>query len=154
MHRKSIDNEVLAKKPGQNIKNGYSLNPHNEHTAILMLVANEKIRNYMLQLCSENDYDCFAASDPEDLVTAIKELGSAIAFVDYEAVDTYGARIYSRINATGTGCNVILLSDKDHKNLIKEAMELGAYACILTPYPEWEVRTMIRNILAKKKLKR
>lgn len=129
------------------------MNPHHENTVILLLVANEEIRNYMLRLCSENNYDCFIASDPDELVTAIKKLRSTIAFVDYEAVNIYGARIYSRINTTGTGCKVIFLSDKDHKNLIKEAMELGAYACILAPYAEWEVLTMIRNILAKKKLR-
>ena len=127
------------------------MNPHHENTAILLLVANKEIRNYMLRLCSENNYDCFIASDPDELVAEIKKLESTIVFVDYEAVNIYGARIYSKINVACTGCNVILLSDKNHKNLIKEAMELGAYACILAPYAEWEVRTMIRNILAKKK---
>jgi DNA-binding NtrC family response regulator len=129
------------------------LNPHNEHTVILLLVANEETRNYMLRLCSENNYDCFIASDPDELAAVIKKLDNTIAFVDYEAVNIYGARIYSRINAIGTGCEVIFLSDKNHKHLIKEAMELGAYACILAPYAEWEVRTMIRNIFAKKKLR-
>jgi len=153
MHWKLIDHEVWLKKLNRNVKNGHTLNPHYENTVVLLLVANEEIRNYMLRLCSENQYDYYIASDPGKLVTVIKEMDSPILFVDYEAVNTYGARIYSRINATGTGCNVILLSDKDHKNLIKEAMELGAYACILAPYPEWEVLTMIRNILAKKKLR-
>ena len=35
--------------------------------------------------------------------------------------------------------------------LIKEAMKLSVYACILAPFKEWEVLTMIRNIFAKKK---
>jgi DNA-binding NtrC family response regulator len=38
-------------------------------------------------------------------------------------------------------------------NLV-EAMELGAYASILAPYEEWEVLTIIRNILTGKKKKR
>jgi hypothetical protein len=29
-------------------------------------------------------------------------------------------------------------------------MELNVYACILAPFKEWEVLTMIRNILAKR----
>ena len=144
----------MDKKPDRNIKNGQPLNPHHENTIILLLVANKEIRNHMHRLCSENNYDCVIASDPDELVEKIKKTGSIIAFVDYKAINIYGARIYSRIHAIGTDCNVILLSDKNHKHLIKEAMELGAYACILAPYPEWEVRTMIRNILAKKKLRR
>ena len=56
------------------------------------------------------------------------------------------------INVACPGCNAILLCDQDHRVLIKEAVELGVYACILAPYEEWEVLTMIRNIIAKKKL--
>ena len=73
--------------------------------------------------------------------------------IDYEVVKSYGARIYSRINVACLGCNVILLCDQDHRDLIKEAVEHGVYACILAPYEEWEVLTMIRNIVAKKKLR-
>ena len=36
------------------------------------------------------------------------------------------------------------------ETLSKEAMELSVYACILAPFKEWEVLTMIRNILAKR----
>jgi len=50
------------------------------------------------------------------------------------------------------GCNAILLCDQDHRDFIKDTVEHGVYACILTPYDEWEVLTMIRNIIAKKKL--
>ncbi len=49
--------------------------------------------------------------------------------------------------------NAIMLCDQDHRDLIKEAVEHEVYACILAPYEEWEVLTMIRNIIAKKKLK-
>ena len=153
VHWKS-GNAAWVKKLNRKITNGQPLNPHHENTIILLLVANKEIQKYMLRLCGENNYGCVIASDPDELVEKIKKTNSIIAFVDYKAVNIYGARIYSRINAAGTGCNVILLSDRDHKNLIKEAMELGAYACILAPYPEWEVRTMIRNVLAKKRLRR
>ena len=78
-------------------------------------------------------------------------MSSAIVFVDHEVVNSYGAKIYSRINVACSGCDVILLCDQAHRDLIKEAMELSVYACILAPFKEWEVLTMIRNILAKKK---
>jgi AmiR/NasT family two-component response regulator len=77
----------------------------------------------------------------------------AIVMVDYEVVTSYGARIYSRINVACSGCKCIMFCDQDHRDLIKEAVEHEVYACILAPYEEWEVLTMIRNIIAKKKLK-
>ena len=72
--------------------------------------------------------------------------------IDYEVVKSYGVRIYSRINVACPGCNAILLCDQDHRDFIKEAVEHGVYACILAPYEEWEVLTMIRNLIAKEKL--
>jgi len=45
---------------------------------------------------------------------------------------------------------VVISHGKDHGNLIKEAVEYGVHACILACYEEWEVLTMIRNIIAKK----
>ena len=76
----------------------------------------------------------------------------AIVIMDYEVVTSYGRRIYSRINVACPGCKCIMLCDQDHRDLIKEAVEHGVYACILAPYEEWEVLTMIRNIIAKNKL--
>ena len=129
------------------------LNAHNEHTVILMLLANDEIHRYMLSLCRKNNYKYLVAINPEELVQTITKQENAIVFVDYETVKIYGARIYSRVKVVCSECSIILLSNQDHQKLIKEAMELGAYACIMSPYEEWEVLTMIRNILAKKKLK-
>ncbi len=130
------------------------MNAHNEHTVILLLSANEKIRRYILNLCRENNYKYLVANNPEALVKTIKKQEGAIVFVDYEAIKICGTGIFSRVKVACPGCNTILLSDQDHQRLIKEAMELGVYACIMSPYEEWEVLTMIRNILAKKKLKK
>ena len=90
-------------------------------------------------------------ADLEELVSKTKEMRSVIVFVDHEAVNTYGARMYSRINVACPECSVILLCDQANREIIKEAMELGAYASILAPYEEWEVLTLIRNILTVKK---
>ena len=93
-------------------------------------------------------------ADLEELVKETKRMRSSIVFIDYGVVNTYGARMYSRINVACSECSVILLCDQAHRDLIKEAMELGAYACILSPFEEWEVLTMIRNILTGKKKRR
>jgi len=127
------------------------MNGYRKQIPIILLIADEKIRNYIIGLHKSNSYKSLVVADPERLVQDIKKLGSAIIFMDYKAVSIYGTRIYSRINVSCPGCNTILLCDQDHRDLIKEAMDLGAYACILSPYQEWEVLTIIRNILAKKK---
>ena len=129
------------------------MNGHTNKIPILVLIANEKLRNYILELCKRNNLHPLIGADLEELIKKSKTRQSGIVMMDYEVVKSYGARIYSRINVACPGCNAILLCDQDHRDLIKEAVEHGVYACILAPYEEWEVLTMIRNIIAKKKLR-
>ena len=121
---------------------------------ILILAANEDIRNHVLEVCEKNNYHAAVVTDLEELVRHTKRPRSVIVLLDYETVNTYGARIYSRLNVSCPACSVILLCDQANRELIREAMELGAYASILAPYEEWEVLTMIRNILTGKKKRR
>ena len=128
------------------------MNGYTKHIPILVLIANKKVRNYVMGLCKRNNLNPLIGADFEELIKKIKKLRSAIVIMDYEVVNTYGVRIYSRINVACPGCNAILLCDQKHRGLIQQAVELGVYACILAPYEEWEVLTMIRNIIAKNKL--
>jgi DNA-binding NtrC family response regulator len=130
------------------------VNGYTKQIPILALIANKKIRSHVINLCKRNNLNSLIGADLEELVKMIKKMRSAIVIMDFEVVNTYGVRIYSRINVACPGCNAILLCDKDHRGLIQQAVELGVYACILAPYEEWEVLTMIRNIIAKNKLKK
>lgn len=127
-----------------------TLNTNNKQTVIVILIANEDIFHYIIELCKNNNYYPIITANPEELIKKIRGMSSAIVFVDHEVVNRYGAKIYSRINVTCSDCDVILLCDQSHRDIIKEAMELNAYACILAPFKEWEVLIMIRNILAKR----
>jgi DNA-binding NtrC family response regulator len=129
------------------------LNGYTKKIPILLLIANDKVRSYVSGLCKRNNFDPLIGADLEELIERFKTRHSAVIIMDFEVVKSYGARIYSRINVACPGCNAILLCDQDHRDLIKEAVEHGVYACILSPYEEWEVLTMIRNIIAKNKLK-
>ena len=128
------------------------MNGYTKQIPILVLIANENIRSCVLELCKRNNHQPLIGADLEELIERFKTRHSGIVMLDYEVVKSYGARIYSRINVACPGCNVILFCDQDHRDLIKEAVEHGVYACILAPYEEWEVLTMIRNIIAKKKM--
>ena len=128
------------------------MNGYTKQIPILVLITNESIRSYVIDLCKRNNLHPLISADLEELVKKIKKMRGAIVIMDYEVVNSYGRRIYSRINVACPGCKAIMLCDQDHRDLIKEAVEHGVYACILAPYEEWEVLTMIRNIIAKNKL--
>ena len=128
------------------------MNGHTQKVPIFVLISNERLKRYIIDLCKRNNLRPFTGADLEELVKKIKKRPGAVIVMDYEVVNAYGARIYSRINVACPGCNLLLLCDQNHRDLIKEAVEHDVYACILPPYEEWEVLTMIRNIIAKEKL--
>ena len=140
--------------PGRSLKSFGTLSAQEKKPNIFILAANEDIRNHILEVCEKNYYHPAVAIDLENLVRQTKRPRSVIVLLDYEMVNTYGARIYSRINVACPECSVILLCDQANREFIKEAMELGAYASILAPYEEWEVLTMIRNIITGRKRRR
>lgn len=129
------------------------MNGYTKQIPILVLITNEKIRSYIIEICKRNNLHPLISVGFEELVKKIKKMHSAIVMIDCEVVTSYGARIYSIINVACPGCKCIMLCDQDHRDFIKEAVEHGVYACILAPYEEWEVLTMIRNVIAKKKLR-
>jgi DNA-binding NtrC family response regulator len=139
---------------GRSSKSFGTLSAQEKKPNIFILAANDGVRNHVLEICEKNNYHPAVATDLEQLVRQTKRPRSVIVLLDYETVNTYGARIYSRLNVACPECSVILLCDQTNRELIKEAMELGAYASILAPYEEWEVLTMIRNILTGKKKRR
>jgi len=128
------------------------VNGYTKQIPILVLITNEKIRSYIIEICKRNKLRPLISVGFEELVKKIKKMHSAIVMVDYEVVTSYGRRIYSIINVACPGCKCIMLCDQDHRDFIKEAVEHGVYACILAPYEEWEVLTMIRSIITKNKL--
>ena len=124
------------------------------HIVFHLLVSNEKIRNYMVELLQRNRYRPKVRAGLVELLNALKGGGDAIVFLDSEAVAIYGVSIYAKIKADVPDKRIILLCDQAHRDLIKEAMQHGSYGSILEPYAEWEVLTIVRHILSDIRPKR
>ncbi len=117
---------------------------------LLVLVSREEIRNHILSLLQRNEYSPIPMAVPEELVQSLRGRNEAIVFLDVETLRIHGASLYSKLKAACAGCKIILLCDQAKRDMIRPAMEQGAYGGILEPYAEWEVLTMVRHILADK----
>jgi len=121
----------------------------NNPTPILLLVCNSQTQSYLSSLLTEYNYSPLLMKDPEELLHSLKERQSAIILVDCCAVTYFGTRILSKIRVSCPLSRVIFLCNKDHlcdklhRELIKEVMNIGVYACILAPYKEWEILSMV-----------
>ena len=119
----------------------------NQDDLFSVLALNEEVRQHILDMLRKNDYTSVGFANLDDLINSLKGKKNALIFVDSEAVMAYGAWIVSRIKTACRECRLILFCSRDHRNLVRRVMELGAYGCIVEPYPEWEFLTMIRPIL-------
>lgn len=123
----------------------------NKPTPILLLVGNSQTRDYLSRLLAENNYFPLLMTDPEELLYSLKDKQFATILIDCRAVTSYGTRILSKIKVSCRLCRIIIFCDKQHlcdklhRELIKEILNIGVYACILAPYKEWEVLSMFSH---------
>lgn len=119
-----------------------------KETPLFFLIFREHTRKVLTELLSEHLYHPVVLMDPDDLVAALKGLERATVFLDCEAILRYGPGLYSRIKVASPGSRIILLCHKEHqehREIIRQAMEIGVYACLLAPVEDWEVLAMVRH---------
>jgi len=115
---------------------------------LFLLVADTQPREFLLNFLESQGYAPRVLGHPGELVKALKRTPQATVFVDCLIVGTYGPGLYAKLKVACPGCRIVLLCDKrhhDHRDLVKEAMDLGIYACLLAPFAEWEILAMVRQ---------
>jgi DNA-binding NtrC family response regulator len=122
-------------------------------TPISLLVLNSVIRQHLLDILERNHFKTVVISTPGELTAELKTRTCPVIFIDWEAETQYGPAIIMNIKTACQEGGIIFLYDKDHRNLIREVMHLGVYGCVLAPYDEWEILTMVKHLLTKKTLK-
>lgn len=119
-----------------------------EQIPILLLTSNQEIHRHLRDLLDKNKYEAVSVSGLDELIDKLKPMKDVIVLLDAETISIYGLGIYSRIRSVSPGCRMILLCRQAHRDFIKEAMALGVYGCIVEPFAEWEVLTMLKHILS------
>ncbi len=134
-----LEPEISGKNPAEGQK----------RPPILLFVGNIQTQVSLCTLLSENNYSPLSVKDPEELLDLLKEKHFAIILIDCSAITLYGPRILFKIKVACQACRIIIFCDKahlcekPHRELIKDILKIGVYACILAPYKEWEVLSML-----------
>lgn len=121
----------------------------NKSAPILLLISDPVTRDHLQTLLEENQFTPQLMADQDELLRVLKKNQFAIVLIDCGSVNIYGTRIISRIKVVGRHGRIIMFCDKahlgdnQHRELIKEILKIGVYACILSPYKEWEVLYMV-----------
>jgi DNA-binding NtrC family response regulator len=115
---------------------------------LFLLVADSQPREFLVNFLEAQGYAPRVLEHPGEMVKTLKRTQQATVFVDCLIVGTYGPGLYAKIKVACPGSRIVLLCDKshhEHRDLVKEAMELGIYACLLAPFAEWEILAMVRQ---------
>jgi DNA-binding NtrC family response regulator len=120
--------------------------PVRDRPAVAILVAHEPVRKALQELLQENGYSASVVANPQQVIRLLRQKKCATVFVDCEALKSHGTGVCSKFKVACQYCRVVLLCDKSfagNRQIIKEAMDIGIYACLLPPYKDWEVLTMV-----------
>ncbi|MGA2939377.1 MAG: hypothetical protein ABSF52_20085 [Syntrophobacteraceae bacterium] len=117
-----------------------------------VLVLNDEVRCHIVNLLRKNEHFSVGIVSLDELINPSKRVSNTIILIDCEGVIAYGVTVISKLKTTCQECKLILLCSQPHRSMIKRVMELGAYGCIIEPYREWELLTMVRLILSGQKI--
>ncbi|MEW6660076.1 MAG: hypothetical protein AB1424_15570 [Thermodesulfobacteriota bacterium] len=118
-------------------------------TSILLLISDQQTRNYLCNLLSENDLSPVLIGDQKELLHVLKKKPFSTVLIDCEAITKNGVGIISKIKVGCRLSHIIVfcdkshLADKQHREMIKEILGIGVYACIMAPFEGWEVISLI-----------
>lgn len=115
---------------------------------LFLLIADSQPREFLVNFLESQGYTPRVLEHPGEIVKTLKRAPQATVFVDCLTVGTYGPGLYAKIKVACPGSRIVLLCDKlhhEHRDLVKEAMDLGVYACLLAPFAEWEILAMVRQ---------
>ena len=118
---------------------------HDKSTPILLLISDQQTRNCLWSLLSENQLSPLLVVDQKELLRKLKKTQCATVLIDCKAVGVYGSGIISKIKVACRHSRIIIfcdkahLADSQHREIIKEILAIGVYACVVAPYKGWEV---------------
>jgi len=118
-------------------------------TPILLLISDQQTRNSLWNLLTENDLSPLLIADQKELLLVLKKKQFATVLIDCKAITNNGVGIISKIKVACPHSHIIVfcdkshLADKQHRELIKEILAVGIYACIMAPFKGWEVISLV-----------
>lgn len=123
--------------------------PTDKDIPLFLLIYREETRRAVTEILTEHFYSPVILRDPDEAVEELRGRERATVFVDCEVVLRFGVGLYSRLKVASPGCRLVLFCHKEHqghREIIREAMEIGVYACLLAPVEDWEVLAIVRHL--------
>jgi len=100
-------------------------------------------------ILEERGYRVFAAGSGTEALAKVKEKHFDIVFMDVRLPDTDGAHIFEEVKVIDPEAAVIMMTGYSEEELIRKAIDQGAYTCIFKPFDVERILTVVGEISQK-----
>ncbi len=118
----------------------------------ILIVDDEKeIRNLFQDFLTQEGYKVFTASDGGEAISLGKQNRFDLALLDIKMPGMDGIEVFQKLKKLKMNMQVIILTGYGTLRTAKEAMRLGAYDYLTKPIDLWLVKSIIQEVLERKK---
>ena len=115
----------------------------------LLIVDDEISVRESLKFVFNRGYSVFEANSLETAVAKVKEARPAVVLLDFLMPRTDGIEVLRQIKAIHPGCEVIMLTALNNRQLAAKAMDLGAFDLVGKPFDVVDLLAKVNSALAK-----
>ena len=115
----------------------------------LLIVDDEMSVRESLKFVFNKGYSVFEANSLETAIAKVKEARPAVVLLDFLMPRTDGIEVLRQIKAIHPGCEVIMLTALNNRQLAAKALDLGAFDLIGKPFDVVDLLTKVNGALAK-----
>ncbi|MCE5245027.1 MAG: response regulator [Syntrophobacteraceae bacterium] len=114
---------------------------------ILIVDDDETLRYLIAEYLQRKGYDCTSAGDVAEARTHMSEEDFHLAISDFNMPTESGLDLLKYVSVKSPSTPFILMSGEADSRLRKQALELGAAACVAKPFQMHELLERVENAL-------
>ncbi len=115
----------------------------------LLIVDDEISVRESLKFVFNRGYSVFEANSLETAIAKVKEARPAVVLLDFLMPRTDGIEVLRQIKAIHPGCEVIMLTALNNRQLAAKAIDLGAFDLVGKPFDVVDLLAKVNSALAK-----
>jgi len=119
----------------------------------LVLVIDDQpgIRRLLAEVLQEDGYDVAVAANGQEALQKVKEITPALILMDMKMPGMDGLETFRELRKIGKAERVIMMTAYGELELVKEAINLGAYKYITKPFDINVIKATVKEVLQFKK---
>ena len=120
----------------------------NDHLGKILVVDDDDSMRITLEAIIEDEgYDVIGVRDGYEAIKAVQKRNYDLVFMDIKMPGINGVETYREIKKANPGSVVVMMTGFSVEELVKEALQEGAYGVIYKPYSMEQVIDIMKDVL-------